>query len=544
VGIVGIFHALRVAELKARRSQERLGTFAAATFEGIVESERGQIVDCNEQFAQMTGRPVAELKGAAIADLIAPEDRERVMASIGANREAVLEHSVVRTDGARIVVEAHGRPAAPGSSRRYTAVRDITARKRAEEAIRRIAQFPEENPNPVLRVAADGALMYANAPARALLGACGAAADSSPPEPLAALATEAAQQGRVIERELPVPDGRTFWWGATRPAGEDYVNLYARDITKRKRAEERLRVQIEHMPIACILHDTEFRFTGWNPAAEEIFGFSAAEAIGKHPCDLIVPPQARTHVRQVLARLGTGEAEVESLNENLTKDGRTILCRWTNTPVRDAAGRIVGCLSMAEDVTETIRSRQALLQSREDMDRAQAVAHMGSWRLDVQTNVLFWSEEAWRIFGLPKGTPLTYETFLGTVHTDDRAYVHEKWSAGLRGEPYDIEHRIIVGDAVKWVREKAYLEFDPDGTLRGGFGIVQDITARKAMEDELRRAHDELEMRVRERTAELLETVRQLEAEQAVTERAKALAEVTAHLLRLFTEKTSQKERL
>ena len=97
-----------------------------------------------------------------------------------------------------------------------------------------------------------------------------------------------------------------------------------------------------------------------------------------------------------------------------------------------------------------------------------------------------WSDETHRIFGVPKGTPLTYETFLAhRVHPDDRAYVDEQWTAGLRGEPYDIEHRIVADGQVKWVREKAYLEFDAGGTLLGGFGITQDITARKRAEEEL-----------------------------------------------------------
>jgi signal transduction histidine kinase/DNA-binding NarL/FixJ family response regulator/HPt (histidine-containing phosphotransfer) domain-containing protein len=126
-----------------------------------------------------------------------------------------------------------------------------------------------------------------------------------------------------------------------------------------------------------------------------------------------------------------------------------------------------------------------LRASREDLNRAQAVAHCGSWRLNVQRNELLWSDENWQIFGVPRGTPLSYETFLGTVHPDDRAYVHEKWSAGVCGEPYDIEHRIVVGDQIKWVRERAELEFDPQGTLLGGFGTTQDITAKKHAEEAL-----------------------------------------------------------
>ena len=141
--------------------------------------------------------------------------------------------------------------------------------------------------------------------------------------------------------------------------------------------------------------------------------------------------------------------------------------------------------SVAEHVAmalQRLHDSKVLQESRADLNRAQAVAHVGSWRLNVQRNELLWSDENWRIFGVPKGTPLTYETFLGTVHPDDRTYVQEKWSAALRGEPYNIEHRIIVGGCVKWVRERAELEFDTNDTLLGGFGTTQDITERKLAE--------------------------------------------------------------
>jgi PAS domain S-box-containing protein len=132
------------------------------------------------------------------------------------------------------------------------------------------------------------------------------------------------------------------------------------------------------------------------------------------------------------------------------------------------------------------QAKQALLENEQDLNRAQAVAHTGSWRLDVRRNQLLWSDETHRIFGIPRGTPMTYETFLSSVQSEDREYVDRKWAAALRGEPYDIEHRIIVDDEVKWVRERAELEFDSKGELKGGFGTVQDITERKQAEEKLR----------------------------------------------------------
>lgn len=128
------------------------------------------------------------------------------------------------------------------------------------------------------------------------------------------------------------------------------------------------------------------------------------------------------------------------------------------------------------------RSEAEIKAREDDLRRAQSVASTGSWRLDVVRNELLWSDETYRIFGLPLGIPLTYEKFIACVHPDDRELVQRQWKAALSGEPYDIEHRVVVGSHVKWVRETAQLEFKPNGELRGGFGAVQDITKRKTAE--------------------------------------------------------------
>ncbi len=171
--------------------------------------------------------------------------------------------------------------------------------------------------------------------------------------------------------------------------------------------------------------------------------------------------------------------------------------------VRD--GKPAGGLLLREDITERKRIEQALRESRDDLNRAQAVAHAGNWRLDVRRNELSWSEENHRIFGITKGTALSYETFLGIVHPDDRGFVDSKWKAALRGEPYDIEHRIIVGGAVKWVRELAELEFNSQGELLGGFGTTQDITELKQSEESLTKSLRRFEI-LAKTAGELLES--------------------------------------
>ncbi len=147
---------------------------------------------------------------------------------------------------------------------------------------------------------------------------------------------------------------------------------------------------------------------------------------------------------------------------------------------------------------ELAQANESMRQDREDLDRAQAVGQIGSWRLDLGRNVLTWSDENQRMFGLPKGPPLTYEAFLGCVHPEDRKYVDTQWKAALAGKPYDIEHRIVAGGQVKWVREKAYLDFDAAGKLVGGFGITQDVTDRKAAEEALRASEGQLRQHVAE----------------------------------------------
>jgi len=160
------------------------------------------------------------------------------------------------------------------------------------------------------------------------------------------------------------------------------------------------------------------------------------------------------------------------------------------------------------EIIEHQKAEDALLESQKDLNRAQAVAKTGSWRLDTSRNELLWSDETYRMFGIPKGTPMTYEAFLSTVHPDDRAYVDQKWQAALRGEHYDIEHRIVVTGEVKWVRERAELEFNKDGQTMGGFGTVQEITELKAMQAKLEEYSKHLEQLVEEKTEKLKEAER------------------------------------
>jgi signal transduction histidine kinase len=149
--------------------------------------------------------------------------------------------------------------------------------------------------------------------------------------------------------------------------------------------------------------------------------------------------------------------------------------------------------ALENEIEERKKAEEALIKVKLDLNHAQAVGKIGSWRLDLEHNVLLWSDENYRIFGVPQGTPMTYEAFLSIVHPEDRDYVNHEWKAALRGEPYDIEHRIIFDGKVKWVREKAELEFDKDRKLKGGFGTTQEITDFAEMRNQLEDASAQLQ---------------------------------------------------
>ena len=226
-----------------------------------------------------------------------------------------------------------------------------------------------------------------------------------------------------------------------------------------------------------------------------------------YPPDRAAPMAASE--RPSARMLGSGQVVRDAEVHIRRADGSFCVGSITVAPARDTNGVIAGALLVIQDITERKAGEDALRESRCDLNRAQAVSHTGSWRLDARRGDLVWSDETYRIFGIPKGTAPTCHLFIDTVHPDDREHVRRRWTAALRGErDYLIEHRILVGDRVKWVCERAELEFDADGALLRGLGTVQDITERKRVEDALR----ESEERERAR-AEVLRTV--MDAEPA-----------------------------
>jgi rsbT co-antagonist protein RsbR len=115
-------------------------------------------------------------------------------------------------------------------------------------------------------------------------------------------------------------------------------------------------------PLATLEADDKGIIRRWNPAAEQIFGWPADEAIGKSALELLVPGLAREHVEGIVAALLSGEA-ANSRNVNIRKDGSLITCQWHNAVLRDAHGKVVGWLSQTEDISEQLAAAEQLAET-------------------------------------------------------------------------------------------------------------------------------------------------------------------------------------
>lgn len=144
---------------------------------------------------------------------------------------------------------------------------------------------------------------------------------------------------------------------------------------------------------------------------------------------------------------------------------------------------------LADSFSQLSYTNIKLEESKIRLERSQAIAHLGSWELDIINNHLSWSDEVYRIFGFATGTSVTYEDFLGAVHPDDRNLVADAYSDSIENhkDSYEIEHRIVRKNTgeLRFVHEKCQNHRDESGRIVSSLGMVLDITGQKNAEKEL-----------------------------------------------------------
>jgi PAS domain S-box-containing protein len=309
---------------------------------------------------------------------------------------------------------------------------------------------------------------------------------------------------------------------------------------KLETSERRYRLLAENASdIIWTLNLETMRFDYVSPSVLRVRGFTPDEAVKMSLEETLSPKSFEMALKVMAGELEREGKEGVDPNRSRTlelqqacKDGSFVWAEAIVTFIRNEEGRPVGVLGATRDINERKRVQEALQESGQRLKRAQEIAHLGSWELDLIKNGLTWSDEVYRIFGVtPQEFGATYEAFLDLVHPDDRAAVDGSYTGSLRQnmDTYEIEHRLVRRDTgdIRVVHEKCEHFRDATGKIIRSVGMVHDITERKRMEGELRKSRDELEVRVRQRTVDLVQAKAMLEAE--VTERRRAEASLKVH---------------
>ena len=170
------------------------------------------------------------------------------------------------------------------------------------------------------------------------------------------------------------------------------------------------------------------------------------------------------------------------------KDGREIQVSVTISPIVDSLGKVVGASKIARDITERKQAEEASRRNQAQLAEAQTIAHLGSWEWDIVSNLVTWSDELYRIYGLePQQFVATYQGFLDRIHPDDREPFKQNIERAFGdGRPFSFEHRIVRPDgAVRRLHARGCLLVNQEGKPVRMTGTGEDITERMDLQEQL-----------------------------------------------------------
>ena len=304
-------------------------------------------------------------------------------------------------------------------------------------------------------------------------------------------------------------DGRQIWL-EERARGEfDAVGRLlrikglTRDVTERKQSEhiaQRLVSVVESSEDAIISKDLDGVIVSWNPGAERLFGYSAEEVVGE-PILILIPSDRQHEEIMILERSRLGEPVKHFETIRRRKNGTLVDVSLTISPVRDAAGVVVGASKIARDITDRKKAEAALAERTMQLALVGKAALVGSFAYDVNTEELQITPGCAAIHGFPDGTTdIGRSEWQAGMHPEDRV----RWEAlrsrahRERWQEYSGEYRIVrPGNEVRWIEARVFVSYASDGRPQRAVGIDIDVTARKRADEQQRTLNAELDHRVK-----------------------------------------------
>lgn len=270
-----------------------------------------------------------------------------------------------------------------------------------------------------------------------------------------------------------------------RPSGRG-ISVFLRNITDRRKAEQRIRLQatlLDAVEQAVIATDLKGKIIHWNRFAETLFGWRAAEVLGRPVNEVTPAPQSIADADAIMARLTAGESwSGEFLLRK--RDGSVFPAQVTDSPVHDEQGQLVGVVGIAVDISGRKAAEAALRQSEERLQFALEAGCMFAFERDLESASTVRSAGALAILG-EQDIPL--EESSRRIHVDDRDHVIATIEASAAaGSRYSIEYRYHRPDGrTIWLCEKGRVVEEAESGRKRLFGIVYDITVRKEQEERL-----------------------------------------------------------